>query len=727
MPTLAPLALMLWSSLSACQWGAPPASDGPQVEMTLPDVATRQGTVTDDYFGTTVADPYRWLEDLDSEETTAWVTAQNERTRAHLDGMAHRDTIRSTLETLWTVERFGLPVERGGRVFATWTDGKADHAVLRVQDTLDGEPRVLLDPNTMSEDGTMALADWVPSHNGRVVAYGVADGGSDWRTWRIRDVETGADLDDTLQWLKFTSVSWLPDGSGFFYSRYPEPDEAFEASLSTQSVWFHRVATPQSADILVHEDPEHPSWGFGADVSEDGSRLFLTVWDGTEEKSRVYWKSVAELDLQTPGGQAGGTLHKPLDAFDANYARISESGDTAWFVTDNNAERSRVIAVDLTQPAPEHWTEVIAETPDNLLGVTRVGDSFYAQYLADASTVVRQHGLDGALIRTVALPGVGRAGGFDGDSRDSATTFSYQSFTTPPTIYRIDVASGESTLMHQPDVDVDLDSFVVSQERYPSKDGTEVNLFLVHRKDVEPNGERPTLLYGYGGFNIPLTPRYSAPTLAWVQMGGVYAVANLRGGGEYGRSWHEAGTKLQKQNVFDDFIAAGEHLIASGWTRADRLAINGRSNGGLLVGATLLQRPDLFGAAIPAVGVLDMLRYHKFTIGWAWASDYGTSADDEAMFKALLAYSPVHNTKAGTDYPATMILTGDHDDRVVPGHSYKYAAALQRDNSGKNPAVIRIETRAGHGAGTPKSMKIDELVDVYGFLFHHLDASPASP
>lgn len=707
--------------LTACAPKPAPPSDTSSEASTPMPPTTRRSDHVDQYFQVEVADPYTWLEDLDSDETVAWVKTQNAASRAVLDAAPERAPFKARLTELWDFEQWSAPRFEGGRYFWTYNDGKMDQPQLLVADALDAKPRVLLDANTLSEDGTVTVGGWSVSKDGRYLAWAIADAGSDWRTWKVRDIATGEDLDDTLSWVKFSGASWLPDSSGFLYSRYPAPrSEAFEERLSQQSVYFHRVGTPQTDDILVYEDTEHPEWGFHASATDDGTRIFLHVSQGTADKSRQYFLATSDLDLTTPGGKAGGTLVKLLDDFDADYQLLGTQGDTAWFHTDLDAERGRVIAIDLQRPARSSWREVIPQTDDTLRSVARMNGHLVASYLSKASSRVVVYTMDGKRLHEVALPGIGSLADWSGDHDETEAFLSFSSFTTPTSVYRLHIPQGTTTPLWSPKVPFNPDDFVTEQVWYPSKDGTSVPMFLTYRKDLDRSAPHPTLLYGYGGFNIPITPGFKVQNLAWVEQGGIYASANLRGGGEFGRQWHDDGTQLHKQNVFDDFIAAAEWLIDEGRTTAGQLGIHGRSNGGLLVGATLVQRPELFGAAIPSVGVLDMLKYHQWTIGWAWAPDYGTSADSKAMFDALLAYSPVHNARPGVTYPATLITTGDHDDRVVPGHSYKFAAALQHAHVGDPPVIIRIETRAGHGAGTPVSMLVEEEADKLGFLAHHL-------
>ena len=687
----------------------------------------RRSDVSDDYFGTTVADPYRWLEDPDSEESRSWIQAQNTLTEGWLSQVVARAGIRARVEQLWNYERYGVPQVKAGKYFVTHNNGLQNQSVLYVADSLDGDLRQVLDPNTIRDDGTAALAGWSVNKAGTHLAYAIAEGGSDWNTWRVRDVATGVDLADTLEWVKFSGVSWLDDGTGFFYSRYDAPtegDELQDVNLN-QKLYFHRVGTEQAADILVYRRPDEPQWGFDADVSEDGSRLFIQSWMGTEEKNRVFLFELADLDLDAAGRENTVQPATIFGEFDAQYILLGDEGDDLWFYTNHTAPRGRIIKVSASNPAPDGWTEVVPESEDTLQSASLVGEQFVVTYLHDAHSRVARFALDGTHQGDVVLPGIGTAGGFSGE-RDATETFYYfTGFTTPTTILRFDLTSNESATFRAPKVDFNGDDFETSQVFYESKDGTRIPMFLVHKKGVEPTGDVPTWLYGYGGFNIPITPSFRISNAVWLEMGGLIAIANLRGGGEYGQEWHHQGTKLQKQNVFDDFISAGEHLIAQGWTRPDRLAVEGRSNGGLLIGACITQRPDLFGAAIPGVGVLDMLRYHKFTIGWAWASDYGTSEDDEEMFNYLLGYSPVHNLPVGIDLPPTMVMTADHDDRVVPAHSFKFAAAAQHAHSGAAPVLIRIETRGGHGAGKPTDMQIDEVADKWAFVVGALNMDVA--
>jgi prolyl oligopeptidase len=670
--------------------------------------SARRSDQTDDYHGTVVTDPYRWLEDPDAPETVAWVGDENQVTSDYLGAIPERHAIQERLTALWDYEKFGVPFHKGGRYFFAKNDGLQNQSVWYMAESLEAEPRVLLDPNTLSDDGTVALSGLSISEDGRLIAYSLSSAGSDWQEWRVREIETGQDRPDRLEWIKFSGASWLHDGSGFFYSRYdaPSPGEEFQERNKFQKLFFHRLGDAQAEDTLIYERPDEPEWGFGGGVTEDGQYLVIGVWVGTDPKNRVFYK-----DLTTPDAP----VVELLNQYDAHYGFLGNDGPVFWFTTDKDAPRSRVIAVDTRRPEPEHWRELIPQSTETLEGVSVVGERFLASYLQDAQTRVKVFALDGTYERDVDLPGIGSAGGFGGRRTDMETFYAFSSFTVPATVYRYDIPTGQSTLYKKPQVEFDPEAYETHQVFYESRDGTRVPMFLVHRKGLVLDGANPTLLYGYGGFGASMTPGFSVSSLVWLERGGVYAMANLRGGGEYGQEWHDAGRKEHKQNVFDDFIAAAEWLIAAGYTKPSRLAISGGSNGGLLVGACLTQRPELFGAAMPAVGVLDMLRFHKFTIGWAWISDYG-SADNAEDFAYLYAYSPLHHIQPGTHYPATLITTGDHDDRVVPAHSFKFAATLQAAQGGDTPILIRVETRAGHGAGKPTAKVIEEAADRWAFL-----------
>jgi prolyl oligopeptidase len=669
---------------------------------------TRTVDQQDNYHGTTIADPYRWLEDANSEETHTWVEAQNKLTQSYLSQIPRREAIKSRLTKLWNFERFSVPFKEGGRYFYSRNDGLQNQSVLYTMKTLADSPRLLLDPNTLAADGTVALAGLAVSPNGKYLAYSTAASGSDWNEIKVRDIDTGKDTEDHIKWVKFSNTAWLRDGSGFFYSRYDEPKEATKLADVNyfQKLYFHKLGTPQSADTLVYDRPDHKDWGFGAEVTEDGRYLVITASQGTERKNRLYYKDLSRKDSKVVG---------LLEDFDAAYNFIDNDGPVFWFRTDSNAPKARIITIDTRKPQRGNWKEIVPESAQTLVSATIVNNELLVDYLSDAHSLVKVFDLKGKPLHDVDLPGIGSASGFGGKRADGETFYSYTSFTTPTTIYRYDLKSGKSSVYRQPKVDFDPAAFETRQEFFTSRDGTKVPMFIVSKKGLKLDGSNPTYLYGYGGFNISLTPAFSVANLAWIEMGGVYVMANLRGGGEYGEAWHAAGTKLQKQNVFDDFIGAAQYLIDHKITSPAKLSIGGGSNGGLLVGAAMTQRPDLFAAAIPQVGVMDMLRFHKFTIGWAWTSDYGSS-DNADEFKALVKYSPLHNLKKGTCYPATMITTADHDDRVVPAHSFKFAATAQADQGGAAPVIIRIDTKAGHGAGKPTTKQIEEVTDRWGFL-----------
>ena len=669
----------------------------------------------DDYHGTRVADPYRWLEDdvRESDEVRDWVERQNEVTFGFLEALPDREPLEARLTELWNYEKFSTPFKAGGQYYFYKNDGLQNQDALYTQESLTSDPRALLDPNTWSTDGTVALVGTAFSDDGRYLAYGVAEAGSDWRHYRVMELESQRLLDDKIEWIKYSGVSWTRNGEGFFYGRFDAPEDGAEFQNLTfnQKVFYHRIGSPQSDDVLAYQRPDHPDWGFGAEVTEDGRYLVISTWIGTDSRNRVTYK-----DLTEPYG----TAIDLIDHFEHDYTFVGNDGPLFYFLSSLNAPNKRLIAIDIRNPEPEHYKEVIPEREEALRSVSFVGDTFIASYLKDATTLVALHKTDGARLRNVEFPGIGSASGFGGKRTHTETFYSFSSYATPPSIYRYDIASGESTQLRRSEVDFASEEYVVSQVFFTSKDGTRIPMFITHKKGLPLDGTAPTLLYGYGGFNIPLTPGFSVSRAAWLERGGVYAVANLRGGGEYGETWHKAGTKLQKQNVFDDFIAAAEYLIEQKYCTSDTLAIQGGSNGGLLVGAVMNQRPDLFGACLPAVGVMDMLRFHKFTAGRFWTDDYG-SADNPEEFKAIYAYSPYHNIREGVAYPPTLITTADTDDRVVPGHSFKFAAAIQRAQADPNaPVLIRIETRAGHGAGKPTSKRIEEIADQYAFALHHL-------
>jgi len=673
----------------------------------------------DIYHGVSVPDPYRWLEDANATETADWIAAQNQLTFDYLAQIPARSPIYDRMLQLWDYEKLSVPWKRGDRYFYYKNDGLQNQSVLYTLDRLDGEPRVLLDPNRLSDDGTVALSGIAFTQDGSLMAYGLSAAGSDWQTWRVRSVKTGEDLPDRLDWVKFSRASWTPDNRGFFYSRYDEPnaENQFQETNYFQKLYYHELGTEQAADRLIYERPDQPEWGFGGTVSDDGSYLLIAVWKGTESKNLLFVKDLRQPDSpvrELVGDWVGG------------FGFIDNDGAIGWFETNWQAPMGRVVVIDLDATSTDWQStiqEVIPEATYKLDAVSTLNDGFVVEYLQDARSAVQFFDLQGQFQFEIELPGLGSIGGFQGKRGDRETFYSFTSYTTPTRIYRYDFASQTSQLFREPTVAFNPEDYETRQVFYHSKDGTKIPLFISHKKGLELTGDRPTILYGYGGFNVSLTPVFSVSNLVWMEMGGIYAVANLRGGGEYGEAWHEAGTKLQKQNVFDDFIAAAEWLIANQYTKPQRLAISGGSNGGLLVGACLIQRPDLFGAAMPAVGVMDMLRFPQFTIGWAWCSDYG-SPENEAEFQALYAYSPLHNLRSGTAYPATLVTTADRDDRVVPAHSFKFTAALQAAQGGDAPTLIRIETKAGHGAGKPTTKIVEEASDKLAFLVKTLDFQP---
>jgi len=688
----------------------------PAPAQTLQYPAARKSDVVDDYHGTRVPDPYRWLEDPDSPESRAWIEAQNRLTAAYLAEIPARDTIRQRLTKLWNYPKYGAPFRKAGRYFFLKNDGLQNQSVLYKQASLEATPETLLDPNILSEDGTVALSTLAVSDNGRLLAYGTAASGSDWEEFRVRDVVTARDLPDHLKWIKFSGASWTKDGAGFFYSRYPEPtDKALTDVNRFQRLYYHRLGTDQAQDVLVYERPDQPDWGMNAEVTDDGRYAVLTVWLGTDRRNRVYYR-----DLKDPRHpRITGEVVRLLDDFDASYAFVGNDGPVFYFLTDLDAPRKRVIAIDTRHPERGRWRELIPQGQDVLEGVQIIHDTFVANYMHDASSRLRLFALDGRMLKDLELPTLGSIGSISGERKDDEMFYAFTSFLYPTTIFRYDFKSGATSVFKAPTIDFDPSRYETKQVFYTSKDGTRVPMFITYKKGLTLDGSNPTYLYGYGGFNISLTPSFSVAMLVWLEMGGVYAVPNLRGGGEYGEEWHQGGMHEKKQNVFDDFIAAAEYLIAQRYTSPAKLAIAGGSNGGLLVGAAMTQRPELFGAALPAVGVMDMLRFHKFTIGWAWVTDYG-SADSAAQFPYLYKYSPLHNIRAGTRYPATLVTTADHDDRVVPGHSFKFTATLQAAQAGPQPVLIEIETKAGHGAGKPTSKLIEEQGDRMAFLVKNL-------
>ena len=673
----------------------------------LPYPETARGEVVDNYFGTEVPDPYRWLEDDNSEATAAWVAAENAVTEDYLSQIPFRDAIRTRLTQLWNYPKEGAPAKHGDWYYYYYNDGLQNQSVLyrTAQPGQAGE--VFLDPNTLSEDGTVALAAASFSKDGRYFAYAAAASGSDWVEIRVMDTETKALTEDRINWVKFSGATWTSDSKGFYYSAYDAPKSGVYSSQNQfQKVYYHQLGTPQSADRLVYEDKAHPLRYFSAWPSEDGKWLFIIASEGTSGTEILYRKT-SEKRFRTL-----------LAGFAHDYAPVDCKEDNLYFVTNEGASNYALKRLSLNDPSKVET--VIPEHERNLLeGVGTAGGYLFASYLQDAQNQVAQYDYDGKLVRQIALPAIGTVGGFSGEKEDTDLYYSLSNYTAPATIYRYDIATGESTLYKAPEVAFDPSLFVTEQVFYASKDGTQVPMFITHRKDLKLNGQNPCLLYGYGGFQINMTPGFNPSALMFVEQGGVYCVANLRGGSEYGEAWHKAGMLENKQNVFDDFIAAAEYLIAQKYTSSERLAINGGSNGGLLVGACEVQRPDLYAVCLPQVGVMDMLRYHKFTIGWGWAVEYGTSEDEE-QFGYIYKYSPLHNLREGEKYPATLVMTADHDDRVVPAHSFKFAATMQHCQGGEAPVLIRIESKAGHGAGKPTSKRIDEAADMYAFLFQNI-------
>lgn len=679
--------------------------------------ATRTVEVVDDYHGVTVADPYRWLENdvrVDAD-VAAWVEAQNAVTFEYLKALPGREAIAARMTELLNYERYGLPEKEGGKYFYSKNDGLQNQSVFYVADAAGDDGRVLIDPNAWASDGTVALAGTVPSPDGSKVAYLIQDGGSDWRIIEVLDVATGEKTSDRVEWVKFSGLSWAKDGSGFYYSRYPETsaEEKFTSLNLNQKVYFHKLGAPQSEDRIIVEDPARPKVGWGAGVSEDGRYLGVYSSEGTDGNGLSF------IDLQDPAAKRVVAV----EHFDNNHSIVGSIGSTFLVRTDLGAPNYRIVAVNFANPGPDAWRDVVPEGRFPIDGASFVGGKLIVQYLEDAKSVVRVYEPDGAFVRDVELPGIGSVAGFGGRADDAETFYSFSSFNQPGAIYRYDVATGESVVHRAPKLLFNPDDYVVEQTFFESTGGARVPMFIVHRKDVTPNGAQPALLYGYGGFNISLTPSFSATRLQWMEMGGVFALANIRGGGEYGRDWHDGGRLANKQNVFDDFINAAEALVELGWSKPQNISVQGGSNGGLLVGAVVNQRPDLFGAALPAVGVMDMVRFNQFTAGRFWVDDYGDPAN-ETDFRALYAYSPYHNIRSGGKYPAVLVTTADTDDRVVPGHSFKYIAALQAAETGAQPKLIRIETRAGHGAGTPISKVIEATADQWAFIAFHTGLTP---
>ncbi len=698
-----PSVLVLAACIAAIATGAVALSAVATAKLRYPTAP--HGNVIDDYFGTKVADPYRGFEALGSAATRKWVAAENALAQPWLEGIPQRAWVKERLTQLWNYERFGVPKKAGGRYFYARNDGTQNQSVLYVTDSLEKPGRVLFDPNTASKDATIALARFEPSPDGKLLAYSLSDGGTDWEIWRFRRVDDGVDLPDELRRVKFWQTSWAADGSGIYYSRYPARADGHGDDAGRPAVYFHRLGEPQERDALVYAVTDHPTRAPSADITDDGKLLVISIYEDTRRDGVVL------KDLVRPDGR----VTKLFTDFDANYVYLGSDADTLYFTTTSGAPNWRVLAVDRAAPSAASARTIVPEARNAIASADVAGDRLVVSYLQDARNVVKLFDRDGKPAGDVALPGPGTAAGFETKSDDPEVLFAFSDFLAPTRILRLDAATNTVTPFRTPKIAASTAAFVTEQVFYASKDGTKVPMFITHRRDMPRDGNQPVLLYGYGGFNISLTPVFRPTVLAWLEMGGVYAEANLRGGGEYGEAWHDAGTLTHKQNVFDDFVAAAEYLIREKYTQPSRLVINGRSNGGLLVGAVMLQRPELFGAALPGVGVQDMLRYQLASANARqWSGDYGLSEKPD-QFKALYAYSPVHNVKKGVCYPATLVTTADRDDRVVPWHSYKFAAALQAAQGCANPVLIRIETRAGHGAGKPVWMQIEDFADQWAF------------
>ncbi|MFM2267826.1 MAG: hypothetical protein RL757_1267 [Bacteroidota bacterium] len=682
----------------------PPPSIG---GITYPQTA--QESASDNYHGTTIKDPYRWLENDNSDATKNWVKAQNAVTFGYLDKIPSRKKLRDRLTELWNYEKFSTPIKEGSNYYFFKNDGLQNQSVMYAQKDLSSTPTVFLDPNKLSTDGTVALGTIAFNAEGSLAAYQISEAGSDWQIIKVKDVKTGETLKDEVKWVKFSGIAW--EGDGFYYSRYPEPDkgEALKGRSTYQKIYFHRVGTEQKEDVLIHENKENPNIGFGANTTTDERFVVLTSWESTSGNGLYIW------DRKSPNDRG---LVEVVGKIEKDYDLVDNEGDLILIKTNDGAPKSRIIAIDANNVAAKNWKEIIPESEDVLQSAQILGGKLICTYLHNASSAVKVFTLTGKFIADLELPDVGTVGGFSGKRNDQASFYSFSSFTRPTTVYSLDLNTLDSKVFKAPNVKFDVNNYETKQVWYKSADGTKIPMFIVHKKGIELNGKNPTLLYGYGGFNISMLPGFALTRTIFLEQGGVYAVANLRGGGEFGEDWHKAGTKERKQNVFNDFIAAAEYLISEKYTTPQYLAIEGGSNGGLLVGACMTQRPDLYRVCFPRVGVLDMLRYDKFTVGRAWASDYGLSENAEE-FKYLIKYSPLHNLKTAA-YPSTMVMTADHDDRVVPAHSFKFAATLQAKQAGANPTLIRIETSAGHGAGKPTSKTIEETADMVAFMLSEM-------
>lgn len=701
--------------LSNCTNNAPNTGNDmtfKKIDVTYP-FSRKDTTVSDMYFGVEVKDPYRWLEDDQSEETKDWVQKQNIVTNGYLSQIPFRDKIFKRLEKMWNFEKFGVPFEEAGKYYFFKNDGLQNQSVLYAQETLESTPSVVLDPNTFSKDGTASLQEMGFSKDGEYLAYGISEGGSDWRTIRVKDLRSGNLLDDVVNFAKFTGIAW--EGNGFYYSRYPQPKEGDQLKGANQNsaIYFHQLGTKQEQDQLIYKDAKHPNYYFGLATTEDERFAILTASESTSGNSLAF-KNLTKKDK---------AFQTVVEGFENDFSVIDNLENDLLVLTNRKAPNGQLILIPTDNPKEAAWETIIPENESDVLSSARIcGDKIICQYLHNASSALRVYDLKGQFIKEIALPEIGTVGSVSGKKGMDVAFFSFQSFLRPNTIYKLDLNSLEATVFKAPKVDFDPDAFTTEQVWYESKDGTKVPMFISRKKNIKMDGSNPTLLYGYGGFNIALTPTFSVSKAALLENNGVYVVANIRGGGEFGEKWHKAGTVLKKQNVFDDFMGAASYLIEQKYTSSTRLAIEGGSNGGLLIGACMTQRPDLFGVCFPRVGVLDMLRYHQFTIGYAWAVDYGRSDANEAEFKNLLSYSPLHNVKKGT-YPSTMVMTADHDDRVVPAHSFKFAATLQEHQQGERPILARIDTSAGHGAGKPTDKVLAEAADMLAFMLYEMKSN----
>jgi len=677
----------------------------------------RKVDVTDDYHGTTVADPYRWLEDPDADDTIEWVNAENELTRSYVDSYAGRDKIVDWFTNIWNYPRYSLPYKHGDRYFFTKNDGLQNQSVLYMQKSLDGQASVVIDPNTLSEDGTVALNTREYSHDGTLLAYGLSSSGSDWQEIHVRDIDAARDFDEVLEWCKFSSIAWKHDNSGFYYNRFPAEGEVPEEDMNNfNRVYWHKLGTPQSEDVLVYEDKANKEYGFCPAITDDGEYLIVYAYHGTDDRNGIYYRKVED----------GGDFTTLFDLHEARYVFVDNIGSTWFFNTTLDAPRSRIIAIDVDNPDRKNWKEIIPESKDVIDFAMMVDNKFVVGYMHDAHNQIKLFDKKGKPEGDIEMPTIGSVSGITGKRTDKEMFYGFTSYVYPTTAYRYDFAKSELSVFRESEIDFDSSRYVTEQYFFESKDGTRVPMFVTHKKGIEKDGQNPCWLYGYGGFNISMTPYFSASRLLWLEMGGVYVVANIRGGEEYGEEWHQGGILGNKQNVFDDFIGAAEYLIAEGWTSTPRLLINGGSNGGLLVAACLLQRPELFGAVVCRVPVTDMLRYHKFTVGRYWVSDYGNAEADPEHFRFMYEYSPLHNVEPGATYPPTLITSADTDDRVVPSHAKKFAATLQAADSGRNPILLRVEMKAGHGGGKPMTKVIEEYADIYSFVLKTMGISSES-